>query len=134
LWAEQVPAKLGPTVPELAPLLSPVATPVEKCAFSCIRDDRFAQRLAATRRDQFLLAGIEAHVCVFQTAADLLEKGYEVHVAADGVASRTEENRRIGLDRIAREGGVVSSVEMALFELSGQAGGDEFRRLVGIVK
>ncbi len=134
LWAEQVPAKLGPTLPELATSLAPVAKPIEKCAFSCMADEGFAEAVAATGRDQFMLAGIESHVCVFQTAAHLLAKGYEVHAASDAVSSRTAANRQVGLDRIAREGGIVSSVEMALFELSGQAGGDEFRQLVRIVK
>lgn len=134
LWAEQVPAKLGPTVAALASILSPVATPIEKCAFSCMGAPPFADAVTKTGRDQFVLAGIESHVCVFQTATHLIAKGYEVHVVADGVSSRSAPNRQIGLDRIAREGGVISSVEMALFELSGQAGGDEFRQLVKIVK
>ena len=81
-----------------------------------------------------LLCGIETHVCVWQTTSDLLAQGLEVHVAADAVGSRTEENRELGLSRMSRAGAVVTSVETALFELLGEAGGPEFKTVQGLVK
>jgi nicotinamidase-related amidase len=85
-------------------------------------------------RRSVLLAGIETHVCVFQTAADLCEAGYDVHVVADAVSSRSADNRRIGLARIAAAGATVTSVEMAVFELLGAAGGEKFKEILKIIK
>jgi nicotinamidase-related amidase len=134
LWAEQVPEKLGPTIADIARRLADVTAPIAKCAFSCMSDPVFAEALVATGKRRFLLCGVETHICVFQTAAQLLSRGYVVHVVADAVSSRTADNKKIGLDRIAAMGGTITGVEMALFELSGAAGGDEFRALVKIVK
>ena len=84
-------------------------------------------------RDQALVCGIEAHVCVNQTVLDLLDQGLEVHVALDAVDSRFEQNKAIGLEKMERAGAVITSVETALFELVGRAGTDEFKRVQGIV-
>ncbi|MEI6810422.1 MAG: isochorismatase family protein, partial [bacterium] len=87
-----------------------------------------------TKRKQVLLSGIETHVCVYQTAVDLLGSGYEVQVVADAVSSRTPENKRIGLERIRDAGGVVTSTEMALFEMLKEAKGDKFKEILKAVK
>jgi nicotinamidase-related amidase len=126
---EQYPKGLGVTVPEVARHLNG-AEPVEKTVFSAARADGFD--LAG--RDQALVCGIETHVCVWQTAGDLLDRGVEVHVARDAVSSRTEENRELGLDRMRGAGAVVTSVETALFELLGEAGGPEFKTVQGLIK
>ncbi len=86
------------------------------------------------RRDQVLLCGIEAHVCVNQTAEDLITDGIEVHVAQDAVTSRTAENRALGLHKMERSGAVATSVETALFELLRQAGTPEFKEVQALVK
>ena len=83
---------------------------------------------------QLLLAGIETHICVYQTARDLLVQDYHVEVVADAVSSRTPENRRIGMERMARAGAEISSVEMALFELLREAKGEQFKEIAGLVK
>ena len=80
------------------------------------------------------MCGIESHVCVSQTAHDLLDRGVEVHVARDAVSSRTEENRELGLHKMEASGAVLTSVEAALFELLGRAGGDEFKTVQGLIK
>jgi nicotinamidase-related amidase len=85
-------------------------------------------------RDQALVCGIETHVCVSQTAHDLLDRGVEVHVARDAVTSRTAENREVGLHKMERSGAIVTSVETALFELVGAAGSDEFKQVQRLVK
>ena len=81
-----------------------------------------------------LLCGIEAHVCVNQTAEDLLADGVEVHVAQDAVTSRTDDNRALGLHKMERSGAVVTSVETALFELLREAGTPEFKEVQALVK
>ncbi|HEX2125378.1 MAG TPA: isochorismatase family protein, partial [Thermoleophilaceae bacterium] len=85
-------------------------------------------------REQALVCGIETHVCVLQTVEDLLGRGLEVHVVADAVTSRTEENRDIGLRRMEGDGATITSVETALFELLGAAGSDEFKTVQGLIK
>lgn len=134
IWTEQVPDKLGPTSPELAELLARSAQPISKASFSCCGDRSFESALAQIGRRQILVTGIETHICVYQTAADLLAQGHEVQVVADAVSSRTAENRQIGLDRMHSAGAVMTSTEMALFELLRVAGGDKFRQISKIVK
>lgn len=133
LWVEQSPAGLGPTIPELAALL-PGQTPVAKSTFSCCADEGFMARLRGTGRRQVLLAGIEAHVCIYQTAAELVQLGYEVEVVADAVSSRTAQNKQLALQKVQQLGARLTSVEMALFELLGKAEGPAFKSLLKIVK
>jgi len=133
LWLEQYPQGLGPTIPEVAHLLTGLQ-PIAKTCFSAWGSGEFRDRLAAAGRRQVLLAGIESHVCVYQTAVDLLAAGYEVEVVADAVSSRTAANRRLGLDRMRLAGARVSSVEMALFELLRTAEAPAFKEIARIVK
>ena len=132
VWTEQNPDGLGPTTPEVAELLP--GAPIAKFSFSCCGEHAFVEALAALAPTQVVLAGIESHVCVWQTAADLLATGHEVHVCADAVSSRTPENRAIGLQRARDAGAQVTSVEMALFELLGEAKGPAFKPILQIVK
>ena len=132
IWTEQNPAGLGPTVEELAGLLP--GEPIAKQAFSCWREPAFAKAMTGRARRSVLLAGIETHICVFQTAEDLRAGGYDVHVVAEAVSSRTAANRQVGLARIAATGAKVTSVEMAVFELLGAAGGEKFKEILKIVK
>jgi nicotinamidase-related amidase len=134
IWTEQVPEKLGQTTPEIAALLAASATPLSKASFSCCGAPPFMTELKALNRGQLLLTGIETHICLYQTSVDLLNMGYEVQVVADAVSSRTAENKQIGLDRIRAAGGIVTSTEMALFELLRVAEGDQFRQIAKIVK
>ena len=127
--AQQYPQGLGQTVPEVAEHLDGIPR-LDKVAFSACRADGFH----LDDRDQALVCGIEAHVCVSQTVHDLIDRGVEVHVAADAVSSRTAANRRVGLVKMERAGAVLSSVETALFELVGRAGTDEFRAVQGLIK
>jgi nicotinamidase-related amidase len=90
ILTEQNPKGLGPTIPEVAHLLSGIQ-PIPKLSFSCCGDERFLRELEILNRKQVLIAGIEAHVCVYQTVMALLSLGYEVQVVADSVSSRTAE-------------------------------------------
>jgi nicotinamidase-related amidase len=126
---EQYPKGLGATVPELAEHLDGIE-PLDKVCFSAAAAEGFDLQ----GRDQVLVCGIEAHVCVSQTAHDLLDRGLEVHVASDAVTSRTDANRELGLHKMEGSGAVLTSVETALFELLGAAGTDEFKQVQGLVK
>jgi nicotinamidase-related amidase len=126
---QQYPKGLGATVPELAEHLDGIE-PLDKVCFSAAAADGFDLQ----GRDQALICGIESHVCVSQTAHDLLDRGVEVQVARDAVTSRTEENRELGLHKMESAGAVVTSVETALFELLGAAGTDEFKQVQALVK
>jgi len=130
---EQNPQGLGPTLPELA-ALAPDTQPVVKSSFSCCGSEPFMQQLRRTGRRDVVIAGIEAHVCVYQTALDLLADGYRVEVVADACASRTAENKRIGLERCRRAGAGITSVETLLFELLKAAEGPIFKDILRIVK
>jgi nicotinamidase-related amidase len=129
LVTEQYPKGLGATVPEVAGALPDGARPLEKLVFAASEADGFA----LGTRDQVLLCGVETHVCVNQTALDLLDRGVEVHVAEDAVGSRFDENKRVGLRKMERAGAVLTSVETALFELLGRAGTDEFKEVQKLV-
>lgn len=126
--SEQYPRGLGETVPELAAHLEGLPR-LEKIVFSAAQATGFDLGGAS----QALVCGIEAHVCVSQTVLDLLEQGFEVHVAADAVASRKASNRDLALDRMERAGAVRSSTETALFELLRRAGSEQFKTIQKLV-
>ena len=132
ILTEQYPEGLGPTLPEVAELID--ARPIPKRAFSCSGEPAFVEALEAAGRRQVLLCGIEAHVCVYQTARDLAESGYQAHVVIDAVSSRTASNRRAGIQKAMDVGAERTTVEMALFEMLGAAEGDAFKRIISIVK
>ena len=117
--------RLGQTLEAVRNALGDAYAPVEKTCFSGYRD--LEQR-------QVIVAGVETHVCVYQTVADLLANGYEVTVVADAISSRTTENKEIALRRMMSDGAKLSSTEMALFELTVASGTDEFRAISKLVK
>jgi nicotinamidase-related amidase len=126
---EQYPKGLGETVPEVAEHLPDGVEPLEKVVFSASEAEGFD----LGGRDQALVCGVETHVCVNQTALDLLDAGVDVQVAEDAVGSRFEENKRVGLHKMERAGAVMTSVETALFELLGRAGTEEFKRVQKLI-
>jgi nicotinamidase-related amidase len=127
---EQYPRGLGATVPEIADHLPDGVAPIDKVRFSAAEAEGFD----LGGRDQAVVCGIETHVCVNQTVMDLLDDGVEVHVVADAVASRTAENRQLGLHKAERAGAVLTSVETALFELLRGSDAAEFKRVQELVK
>jgi len=134
LWTEQAPDKLGQTTPEIGQLLSETGRPISKTSFSCCGHPPFAAQLKALERRQILLTGIETHICVYQTAIDLLAQNYEVEVVADAVSARRAENKQIGLARMQEAGARLTSAEMALFELLQAAEGPKFKEIARLVK
>jgi nicotinamidase-related amidase len=130
---EQVPAKLGPTIPEIADHLTG-AKMIGKESFSCWSDALFKKELTALNRKQVLITGIEAHVCVYQTSLDLIAAGYEVLVVEDAASSRTPKNKLTGIQRMAACGVGILSTEMALFELLKTASDPLAKQIFQIVK
>ncbi len=133
LWCQQCPDALGPTVPEIAQLLADIE-PINKFSFSCCGAEQFNARLKELARKQILLCGIETHVCIYQTAVDLLRQDFHVEVIADAVSSRALENKQIALNKLAVEGANITCTEMALFELLKTAEHPKFRQIATLIK
>jgi nicotinamidase-related amidase len=130
---EQYPKGLGHTVPEIAGYFPEGTTPIEKLSFSACGVQEFDTRLRERHVEQVILCGIEAHICVSQTAHDLLQNGYQVHLLSDAVTTRLPRNCEIGINKMAKAGAIISSIETALFELC-PAGTPEFKQMQTLVK
>ena len=128
LLTEQYPEGLGRTVPEIAQATS--AQPIRKMHFSCMEDAGFASAFRATGRRQAVIAGMEAHICVMQTAASLLEEGIEVFVVSDATASRTPDSEQACLRRLGAGGAGIVTTEMVVFEWLGRAGTPAFKEML----
>lgn len=130
---EQNPKGLGPTINEIVELL-PAYNPLDKKCFSCCQAPNIMEATKAVGRPNILLAGIEMHVCVYQTCAELLEMGYRVEIVADAVSSRSEYNKHIGLKKCLGLGASVTCVETALFELLRTAEHEHFKAISKIIR
>jgi nicotinamidase-related amidase len=133
LASEQYPKGLGHTVPELADLL-PTGAVMEKLAFSCLGEAGPADRIASLGRKQAVICGIEAHVCVLQTAMGLAAEGHEVFVVRDAVSSRLATSVETALGRFHNAGIQVVTTEMVAFEWLGRAGTDEFKEISRLIR
>ena len=133
IWCQQCPDALGPTLPQIAKLLTD-NEPIDKACFSCCDCEKFKSKLESLGKKQVLLCGIETHVCIYQTAIHLLEKSYEVTVLADAVSSRTLENKQTAINRMEVIGINISSTETALFELLKTAEHPQFRQIAKLIK
>ena len=135
LLTEQYPKGLGATVPELAKAAAGAnATILPKMHFSCMEDADFAAAFKATGRKQAIIAGMEAHICVMQTAVSLMDQGYEVFVVTDATSSRTLESEKACLDRLQASGAGIVTTEMVVFEWLGRAGTPAFKALLPLIK
>lgn len=133
LCCRQNPAALGDVIEQLTPHLETVA-PIDKFCFSCCSADEFNATLEAAAAKSVILCGIEAHICVTQTALDLIDKGYTVHLIADAVSSRTAGNKEVALKRMSQAGAKISSTEMVLFELLKTAKHPKFKEIAKLIK
>ncbi|WOH38795.1 isochorismatase family protein [Thalassotalea fonticola] len=133
IWVEQTPGAIGETIVQIASLLTELK-PISKSTFSAVKNDEFLAALKKTDRKQVLVAGIESHVCVYQTAMDLHQQNYDVEIVADAVSSRTQSNKQIALLKMQNKGLTLTSTEMALFELIGDAQSKEFKQIIKIIK
>jgi nicotinamidase-related amidase len=133
ILTEQNPKGLGPTLLELTQLM-PEVKAIPKLCFSCCQDNGFQQALQGLNRKQVLICGIESHICVYQTALELVNSGYEVQVVADVVSSRVIRNRDIMLARVQSEGIKLTCAEMAIYELLKTAESPLFKEMLKVVK
>ena len=130
---EQYPKGLGRTAEEILFCLPDDYEPIEKIRFSsCI--DPFLGQLNAAGAKQVVLCGLETHICVSQTAHDLLASGFEVHVLTDAVGSRYTQDRDTGLAKMMQSGAVPATVEMALFELMHDSKHEKFKEIQNLIK
>ncbi len=135
LLTEQYPKGLGATVPELAEAASSAhAAILPKMHFSCMEDQDFAAAFEATGRRQAVIAGMEAHICVLQTAVSMMDQGTEVFVVTDATSSRTLESEKACLDRLQACGAGIVTTEMVVFEWLGRAGTAAFKALLPLIK
>ncbi|MFQ6112988.1 MAG: hydrolase [bacterium] len=130
---EQYPKGLGPTETRILEALQGEA-PIQKMTFSCCANEQLVKQLKANNIQQVIVTGIESHVCVQQTALDLLARDLQVHVPKDAVSSRKELDYRTALERMCKAGVILTTVETALFELLQQAGTPEFKEVAKFVK
>ena len=133
LITEQYPKGLGPTVSEIKMELGSIV-PIEKVSFSCCGVKTFNEKLNQTGRKQVILTGIETHVCVLQTADDLIQTGHEVHAVADAICSRRKLDWEIGLRWMEKKGAMISTTEIIAFQLLKEAGTEEFKGLSKLLK
>ena len=131
---EQYPKGLGPTIGEIRESAGEEFHPIEKLIFSCARSDEFMGELKGLGRGSVILCGVETHVCVLQTAIDLVNDGYRVYVPADAVASRKELDWEKGIELMDKAGAVVGTTEAFLFQLLERAGTDEFKQISRLVR
>jgi len=140
IWNEQNPDRMGPTIESLRDILAP-SKPIPKMSFGCCGCEDFMSTLRTTGRDQILIAGIEAHVCVYQTALQLMDRKYHVQVVADAVSSRNPLDQQIALQRITylahlrqAELPPLTTAESALFELMQSAEHPRFKDILKIIR
>jgi nicotinamidase-related amidase len=136
MLSEQYPKGLGATVPSIAAALGGVAglERIEKLEFACTDSAAFRAPYDKFGREQWIVAGMEAHVCVYQTVRGLIDLGATVHVPGDAVISRAAANHRIGLGLVERAGAVVTSTEVVAFDLLQRAGTDDFKAISKLIR
>lgn len=133
LFTTQNAEKLGGLIPELSAHLES-AIVIDKLSFSCVGSEEFVKQMQSTGRTRVVLTGIEAHICIMQTALDLVKAGYSVHVPYDAVASRQKRDWKYALLRFAHSGVVVTSLESVIYEWLQEAGTDQFRAVLPALK
>ncbi len=133
LLTEQYPKGLGQTVPELKNLI-PHVQPIERMEFSCLGSERFRESLTAVAARTLILSGLEAQICIVQTAIEGIAKGYRIYVVSDAVSSRRLEEKVIALERMGQNGAEIVSTEMLIYEVLRKAGTPEFKEALKLVK
>lgn len=133
IWLEQNPEKMGATVDQLKILLD-AQNPISKFTFDACEEPQFMQAVRAANVDAWLICGIEAHICVYQTALNIKRTGLEVHLVGDCISSRTLANKNLGISKLANNGIEVTGLEMCLYELLKDCRAAEFKEILGLIK
>lgn len=141
IWLEQNPAKLGATVEELNTLLSTEASnsinshqAITKYTFDGCEEANFIKAVQTADVDNWLVCGIETHICVYQTAINLKRKGYSVHLVTDCVSSRSLDNKQLAINKLASNGIALTGLEMCLFELVKDCRVMAFKEILTLIK
>ncbi len=134
IYTEQYPKGIGPTDPRLTACLSSATGPIEKTTCSCWRDEAFKEALRKTEREQIIIVGLETHVCIQQTAMDLIRVDYQVFIAADAVGSRFQLDTDTALQRMRAAGVEISTAESLIFELVERCDHPKFKAVLEVVK
>ncbi|MFW5450686.1 MAG: isochorismatase family protein [Methylophagaceae bacterium] len=129
---EQYPKGLGPTEAELVSELDD-ATMIEKTNFSCVKAEGFSEKIELLKRKQIILVGMECHICILQTAIDLMARDFQVYIVSDGVSSRTKDNYNNGLQRMRDAGVIITNLESVIFEWLGDAKHPQFKTLAKLI-
>lgn len=130
----QYAERMGGMTEELTALLPEGCEPVDKLCFSCLGQETFALQLQSLKRNQVVLVGIETHICVLQTALDLTCAGYKVFVPWDAVHARSEYDTDYALDRMRAAGVTITGVESVIYEWLYEAGTEDFKKILPLVK
>lgn len=133
LWLEQNPEKLGATIPEISEALTPLE-PITKYMFDGCGSEAFDKAVKQSNVTTWLVCGIEAHICVYQTVSSLIRLGYEIELVCDCVSSRALSNKEIAISKLTSKGAGKTSVEMCLYELVGDCRATEFKEILGLIK
>jgi len=133
VWTEQYPKGLGPTTDMIKTELAGLE-PIEKLSFSCFGEPAFVNALTKIPSDQLMVCGIETHICVEQTVLDGIENGYQMQVVSDACGSRKKHDHKMGLRKMEATGAVLTSSEMAMYEIMGGSDAGEFREVLKLVK
>lgn len=134
LWTEQYSKGIGPTVQSVAELIGDAAQPIDKMSFGAFGDERVKAAAAQTGRSQLIVCGIEAHVCVLQTALTAIANGWTVFVVQDSVSSRSPVDRDAALARLVQAGAITATAEMVIMELLQTAEHEKFRDILKLIK
>lgn len=134
LVSQQYTKGIGMTVPAIAEAVGEEFTYFDKLTFSCAENQEILQKLMENKRKNIILCGIEAHICVLQTAIDLMAKGFHVILVEDCIGSRRENDRKTAIQRAAAEGAVITTYESILFELTRVAKTDVFKVISNLIK
>ncbi|MFT6924698.1 MAG: nicotinamidase-related amidase [Psychromonas sp.] len=133
IWLEQNPNKMGPTVDQLSILLD-TQNPIPKFTFDACAEPQFMQAVRTANVDTWLICGIEAHICVYQTALTLKHTGVDVQLVCDCISSRTLANKNLAISKLVKHGVDVTGLEMCLFELLNDCRAKEFKEILGLIK
>ncbi len=133
LVTQQYTRGLGETIPSVVDMINPFHM-IEKIAFSCCDESNFLAELTRFNKKFVIIAGIETHVCILQTVPDLIDNGYVPVVVEDCVSSRKENDKRIAIERIRQEGGMITTYESILLELCRVAGSETFKAISKLIK
>ncbi|WP_309085747.1 hydrolase [Chelativorans sp.] len=131
--SEQYPKGLGKTVPGLADLVKGDAI-IPKMEFSCARDPALMKLMEQFGRKQAILCGVEAHICVLQTALELQQRGFEVFVAVDATGSRSQSSKEVARDRMNAAGISLVTTEMVVFEMVRTSAAPQFKALSKLIQ